>query len=165
MHDPFPAAPVALSALTQRYIAAPLHLTTLPAHLHEILFAFLLYETTLRVSSFLSPRLFPSVYPSLPRRTQISWDQHVVSLVQSLTICSLAFWVLGTDDEIDRTVWSGRIFGYSGATAFVQAMAGGYFLWDTYISIRWFNILGPGSLAHGVSALTITILGFVRLLC
>lgn len=43
----------------------------------------------------------------------------------------------------------------------VQAFAAGYFAWDLSISIYWINILGMGSLAHAVAALTITMLGFV----
>ena len=163
MHDPFPAPPSSLSSLTKTYLADPNHLTTLPAHIHEILFAFLLYEAIHQLSSLISPRVFPSTFASFPQRTRTSWDLHVVSLVQSIIICSLAFWVLKNDDGIDRGTWQGRIFGYSGATAFVQAMAGGYFVWDTYVSVVWFSILGPGSLAHGISALVITILGYVSL--
>lgn len=57
--------------------------------------------------------------------------------------------------------WAGRIWGYTGAMGLVQALAGGYFVWDLIASIVHFNELGPGSLAHAVSALLVTSLGFV----
>ena len=162
MRDPFPIPPGYLSAIAEEYVAGPLHLATLPAHIHEIVFAFALYESLRIVSALVFPRLLPATYPRLPRRTRLSWDLHVVSLVQSLVICTLAFYVLRADAGIDRGSWQGRIFGYSGATGFVQAMAAGYFAWDTYVSVLHFGILGPGSLAHGICALVITIMGFVR---
>ena len=82
--------------------------------------------------------------------------------MQSILICSLAIWVLRNDQQVvGDGDWRGRIWGYSGAAGLVQAMAGGYFLWDVYISSVYFSIMGPGSLAHAISALVITMMGFV----
>ena len=162
MRDPFPAPPKFLSAAADTYLAGPLHLSTLPAHVHEILFAFALYESVRLASRALFPRLLPSTFASLPRRTRLNWDLKTVSLAQSLIICTLAIWVLRTDDGIDRTSWEGRIFGYSGATGLVQAMAAGYFVWDIYASVAYFDILGPGSLLHGIAAFAVALIGFVR---
>ena len=56
-----------------------------------------------------------------------------------------------------------RIWGYTGAMGMTQAFAAGYFIWDVKISAVNVGILGWGSLAHAVSALLITSLGFVCL--
>ncbi len=56
-----------------------------------------------------------------------------------------------------------RIWGYTGAVGMTQAFAAGYFMWDVKISAMNVGILGWGSLAHAVSALLITSLGFVCL--
>ena len=56
-----------------------------------------------------------------------------------------------------------RIWGYTGAMGMTQAFAAGYFIWDVKISAVNVGILGWGSLAHALSALLITSLGFVCL--
>jgi hypothetical protein len=43
----------------------------------------------------------------------------------------------------------------------VQGFAAGYFLWDLGVSVRHVDVLGLGSLAHAISALLVTGLGFV----
>ena len=87
----------------------------------------------------------------------------MVSFIQAVLICSLAIYVLLYDTELasGSNDWHGRIFGYSGAAGLVQAMAAGYFLWDVWISTVHFSVQGPGSLAHAISALAVTTLGFV----
>lgn len=113
MQDPFPTPPL------MKEFAAPiarlLHLTTLPLHAHEILFAFVFYHFTQHIlSPVLSRVLFPHAYSSLNKRTRINWDVHFVSLVQSVLICFLALWVLWNDKEVADYSWQGRIWGYSG---------------------------------------------------
>jgi len=56
--------------------------------------------------------------------------------------------------------WEARLWDYSGAGGLVQAFAAGYFLWDVVVSLQYFKVLGPGSLAHAISALLITCVGF-----
>ena len=163
MHDPLPASPSLLSSLSAPLSAPPFSLRTLPFHAHEILSAAILYTLVSQyISPSLSARLLPHTYPSFPRRTRINWDIHVTSLVQSTLICSTALWVLINDEEVrgDGT-WKGRITGYSGAAGMTQALAGGYFLWDVVMCMAYMDIQGPGALAHGVSALIITMTGFV----
>ena len=54
-----------------------------------------------------------------------------------------------------------RIWGYTGAMGMTQAFAAGYFAWDVMVSVVHYGVLGPGSLAHAISALVVTNLGFV----
>ena len=93
----------------------------------------------------------------------MSWHVHAVSFFQAILICVLAIYVLRYDYELagGSTDWRGRLFGYSGAAGLVQAMAAGYFLWDVWVSTVDFRIHGPGSLAHAISALVVTTIGFV----
>ncbi len=55
-----------------------------------------------------------------------------------------------------------RVWGYTGATGMVQGFSAGYFLWDVVMSAKHMDVLGPGSLMHAVSALAVSLLGFVR---
>ena len=54
-----------------------------------------------------------------------------------------------------------RIWGYTGAGGLVQALAGGYFVWDLWVSTVHIDLFGWGPLAHAVSALYVFSLGYV----
>lgn len=163
MRDPFPPPPPWLVEFTKPYAEA-LHLPSLPYHIHEVLFAFILYQST---QSFFSPVLsnlfFPNIYPKLTRRTRINWDVHVVSLLQSCLINGLALWVMFNDEERYDMRHSAveRVYGYTGASGLIQALATGYFVWDIVVSTRFVKIFGPGIWAHAVTALSVFSLGFV----
>ena len=86
---------------------------------------------------------------------------HIVSFVQSTLICVLALWVMFHDEERSEMNWLGRVHGYTGAGGLIQAFAGGYFLWDLFITVQHINVFGLGMLAHAVSALFVFSLGFV----
>lgn len=163
MIDPLPRPPAFLSSLTQP-IADLLSLKTLPLHTHEVLLAFTVYSL---MDIFLAPtlsfRFFPKTYSSLPPRTKINWNIRVVSTIQAIFVCALALWVVVADEERKNMNLEERIWGYTGALGVTQAFAAGYFIWDVKISATNVGILGWGSLAHAVSALLITSLGFVSL--
>lgn len=163
MIDPLPRPPTFLSSLTQP-VADALSLRTLPLHAHEVLLAFTIYylmDTVL--APRLSSQLFLKTYSSLPQRTKINWNIRVVSTIQAIFICALALWIVVADEERENMNLEERIWGYTGALGMTQAFAAGYFVWDVKISATNVGILGWGSLAHAVSALLITSLGFVRL--
>ena len=163
MHDPFPIAPPPQLVRATTPLAEFLSLSTLPIHIHELLLAALSYHLIcVYVSPFLSRRLFPSVYPSLPLRSQVNWDVHVVSLVQSVVVCAAAIWIMIVDKERKSMGWEERIWGYTGADGMIQAFAAGYFLWDLQICLRYLGIFGPGLLMHAIAALIVFSLGFVR---
>lgn len=163
MRDPFPIPVIpALSRAVQPW-ADRLELSTLPLHVHEVLFSALLYTfVQVVVSPWISSRWFPSYYPKTSRGKKISWDSHVVSLIQSLLINALALWVMFFDEERKNMDWEQRIWGYSGAMGLVQAFAAGYFVWDLTVSLIYIDVFGLGLLAHAVSALLVYSLGFVR---
>ena len=161
MIDPLPRPPALISSLAQP-LANVLSLQTLPLHAHEVLLAFTTYHL---MDTLLAPRLsvlfFPETYSALPPRTRINWNIRIVSTFQAILICALALWVVVVDEERKNMNLEERIWGYTGALGLTQALAAGYFIWDVKISAINVGILGWGSLAHAVSALLITSLGFV----
>ena len=163
MIDPLPY-PLTLIQSSTQPIADLLSLKTLPLHAHEVFLSFTAYYL---MDVFLAPRLstkfFAKTYSSLPTRTKINWNIRVVSTIQAIFICGLAFWTIVTDEERKNMNLEERIWGYTGAVGMTQAFAAGYFMWDVKISAVNVGILGWGSLAHAVSALLITSLGFVSL--
>ncbi|KAI0966991.1 TLC domain-containing protein [Xylaria arbuscula] len=161
MKDPFPIPPIpALSAAVQPW-ADYLDLPTLPLHVHEVVIIAAFYEFVRSVvSPVLSSRLFPAQYHALSKTKKLNWDVHVVSLVQSTTINALALWVMYVDDERRQMDWQERLWGYSGGSAMIQALAAGYFLWDLFVTAANVNIFGLGMLAHAVSALLVYSFGF-----
>lgn len=165
MLDPIPSPPSYLFTATQP-LAEILNFKTLPYHIHEVLFGFLLYQSVQSiVSPFISNLLFPKIYNGLNRRTRINWDVHVVSLVQSCLINTLALWVMFRDEEraqMSNSVVE-RIYGYTGASGLIQGLATGYFLWDLLVSTRYIKIFGIGIWAHAITALCVFGFGFVSL--
>ena len=161
MIDPLPLPPSSLRALVEP-IANALGIQTISFHAHEIFLAFSVYSLLYsRVSPALSSRLFPQIYPNLLPQKRINWNVHVTSLCQSVFICATALWVMWTDEERKNMNARERIWGYTGAMGMTQAFAAGYFAWDVMVSVVHYDVLGPGSLAHAISALIVTNLGFV----
>ena len=163
MLDPVPPPAPWLYKAVKPYADA-IALPTLSYHIHEVIFAYLLYQSIeIIISPRLSTWLFPNVYPKLSRRTRINWDVHVVSVVQSCLINTLALWVMYADEERSAMKHSAieRIYGYTGASGLIQAFACGYFIWDLIASTRNIKVFGLGIWFHAVSALTVFSFGFV----
>ncbi|QUC15898.1 uncharacterized protein UV8b_00139 [Ustilaginoidea virens] len=138
-----------------------LNLPTLPLHIHEVLLGALFYSFVFYpFSPAVSRLLAPKHYTKLSRKRRLNWDAHVVSMVQSLVINGLALWVLFVDGERAAMSWEERVWGYTGATSMIQALAAGYFLWDLIVTGCNVDIFGPGTLAHAVAALLVFSLGF-----
>ncbi|KAE9983086.1 hypothetical protein EG328_010323 [Venturia inaequalis] len=162
MLDPFPAGPAFFSTAI-RPLSNYLGLTTLPLHIHEIFFAYALYEGIFRVvSPAVSRYLVPEKYKFLNRRNRVSWNAHMVSMYQSLFINTVALWVIFADPQraLQNGDWRERLWGYNGAGGMVQGFAAGYFLWDVVVSLVHFDVMGVSSLVHGVCALGVTCIGF-----
>jgi hypothetical protein len=161
MIDPTPPPPTWLSEAV-RPVSDLLGFQTLPYHVHEIIFAVFLYQTVQSlISPVLSSYVFPNIYPNLNRRTKLNWDVHVVSMVQSCLINTLALWVIFTDEERKDMSALERVYGYTGGCGMIQGLAAGYFLWDLLICSRHFKVFGFGLWAHAVCALVVFSFGFV----
>lgn len=165
MRDPFFHPPSVLLRATQP-IASFLSLRTLPFHTHEIIPAFSFYHfLNIFLAPRISARLFPRIYRDLPERTKVNWNSHVVSLVQSCFINTLALWVIFMDRERRAMGPRERVWGYTGATGMVQGFSAGYFLWDLMMGLLDVDVHGWGAVAHAISALAVSCLGFVGLPC
>jgi hypothetical protein len=152
-HNLLPPAPDAfVKALTP--FCDALGFKALPAHLHVILGAAAFYQ----LCFLLSPLLSHSVpaYQALDRRSKINWDIHVVSMIQSIAICWLAYLALG-----DPKLLADRVFGYSAFAGDVAGLAVGYFVWDSYVSIRYVKLFGIGFALHGLASLAVFTFGLV----
>lgn len=161
MIDPIPPPPRWLRDLVEPW-AVRLNIPAITDHVHEIIAAFVFYLFIHSyLSPWLSPRLFPRHYPNLNKRTRLNWDVHVVSLIQSVLINAVALWVMFTDNERKSMSTAERVYGYSGACAFISALAAGYFIYDLYVSTAYVKIFGIGMLFHAISALWVFSLGFV----
>ncbi|KAJ5525008.1 hypothetical protein N7494_011658 [Penicillium frequentans] len=160
MLDPLGPPPAWLREFTKPY-ALLLDSPTLTEHVHEVFLAFAFYQFIHSVvSPVLSPILFPQSYSKLSARTKLNWDIHVVSLVQSIVINSLALWVMFVDDERNSMSPLERVFGYTGACGLIQALAVGYFVYDLIVSTIYVKMFGIGTLFHAISALWVFSLGF-----
>ena len=159
MRDPIPY-PQALHDLVHPY-AQSLHLTTLPAHIHEVLLSCVFYTAIQNyVSPYLSQKFIPQYYSKFTRRTRINWDIHATAFIQSLIICGITIYVMRNDTERIGKTWQDRVYGYSGAAGLIQSMAAGYFLWDLTVCIINYSILGPLDLLHAVIAGGGAMIGF-----
>ena len=139
-----------------------LNLNTLPRHADQILIAAATYQALFTIGSpMLSKQLIPSTYKHFTARTRANWDSRVVGFAQAVFICAKALNVIFKDPSRHDSTVQSRLWGYSSATGAVQAYAAGYFLWDIYVSARYWRLFGPTAFAHAVSAFTITMLGFV----
>ena len=160
MRDPIPApSPLVHFA---NPLARTLSLRTLPLHVHEILPSFALYVYLhSSIAPLASRHLFPQTYPSLHPRTKANWNARAVSLLQSCCINTAALAVIYLDKERWAMGPRERVWGYTGASGMVQGFAAGYFLWDLVTSAGNMDVHGPGALMHAVSALAVSMLGFV----
>ncbi|KAK0717109.1 TLC domain-containing protein [Lasiosphaeria miniovina] len=160
MRDPLAFSIPALSKAVQPW-ADRLAFPVLPLHAHEVVGSALFYTFVhVVVSPALSSRFFPKYYPRHSRAKKANWDAHVVSLIQSVIINSLALWVIFFDAERKSMDWQQRVWGYTGSSAMIQALACGYFVWDLGITLLNLDIFGIGLLAHAVSALAVYSFGF-----
>lgn len=143
-------------------LASQLNLQTLPRHADQVLIAAGIYQGIFAIGSpLLSKQLLPTQYAALSPRTRANWDSRLVGFLQAGFICYQALNVIATDPLRANSTVQSRLWGYSPATGRVQAFAAGYFLWDIYLSGRFYDTFGPTSLVHAVSAFAITMIGFV----
>lgn len=161
MRDLFPIPPIPALSKAVQPLAELLALPTLPLHIHEVIGAAAFYTFThLVISPLLSNLLFPQYYPRHHRAKKANWDAHVVSLMQSIVINSLALWTMYADEQRSAMDFEQRVWGYTGAGGMIQALACGYFVWDLGITLLNLDIFGIGLLAHAISALTVYSFGF-----
>lgn len=162
MKDPFFIPPIPwLSELVQPF-SDRYNLPSLPLHIHEVLLSAIFYSLIFwPISPILSKLIAPQHYSKLSRKRRLNWDAHVVSFIQSTLINIIAIWVMVVDQERNDMDQEERIWGYTGASGMVQALAAGYFVWDLFVTSFNLDVFGLGTLAHAIAALLVYTLGFV----
>lgn len=160
MLDPIPVPPSLRDYIEP--LTNLLHLHTLPLHIHEVLLSYIFYTilNTL-LAPYISALLLPTTYAQFPRRTQLQWNMHVTSFVNSTLVSAAALYVLFVDRDRLSETWEERMWGYTGLGGMVQAFGAGYFVWDLQICLKNVEVLGVTDLLHAAVALSIAILGFV----
>lgn len=143
-------------------LANRLNLQTLPRHADQVLIAAGTYQGIFTIASPLFWRYFiREKFDKFDARTQTNLNVRVVSFIQAVFICAKALSVIFTDTSRRTTTAQQRLWGYSTPAGEVQAWASGYFLWDMYVSARYYEWMGPESMIHAVCAFFITMIGFV----
>lgn len=129
----------------------------LVVHLNEIIASVLFYQLVyLSSKAFIGPWLVPSrIYRKLTPQEKIDFHSRVVSFVQTLLILYL-IWPLFHDPELSKD----RINGYTPYSGFVSAMASGYFIWDTMLSIRFYSVFGLPFVVHGLVSASVFLISF-----
>lgn len=128
----------------------------LPTHVPTLIRSSLLWFAIQALSAQLSPKIFPKTFAKFNRKTRIGWDIHVVSFVHAAIITPLAariWWKARQTNALGiqtHPLAVDRLYGYDYEAAQVYAIAQGYFVWDSVVSILH---EGPGFIAHGLVAL------------
>lgn len=158
---PVPFLPSWVTETAESFVASVRN-SALSYHTNMVLLTIVFYQITQTyLSPFFSSCLFPSTYPSLSRKTKIKWDVNVVSLIQGCLINTLALWVRTIDRErAEMNTWE-RVYGYTGTTGIVHAIAAGYFIWDFAVMSRHLEIFGIGLLIHAIGSLWVILFAFV----
>ncbi|KAJ7510104.1 DUF887-domain-containing protein [Mycena galericulata] len=123
-------------------------------HLSLLLASFAFFNLVHLVVVPLSARaFFPAQWKGLNSRTRNNWAIHICSQIHAVIILPLAFRCLWLP-ELD----SDRAFGWHERSGAVQAVASGYFLWDSIDAIVQFEDLS--FVLHGLACLAIYLLSF-----
>ncbi|KAK5666599.1 hypothetical protein QVD99_006668 [Batrachochytrium dendrobatidis] len=96
-----------------------------------------------------------SHYAKLSPSKKASWGMHIVSMIFSLLICTIAVPVFFTPE-----LAADKLFGYSFYAGVVYSIACGYFLWDIAVSIFYIQETGLGFVIHAVACFSVFMLSF-----
>ncbi|KAJ7047074.1 DUF887-domain-containing protein [Mycena alexandri] len=129
-------------------------LPRLNPHLSVLLASFALFNVVhLVVVPILGRVLVPAQWKCLNARARNNWAAHICSQLHAIIILPLALRCLALP-ELDAD----RAFGWHERSGTVQAVACGYFLWDTIDALVNFEDIG--FVLHGLACLAIYLLSF-----
>jgi hypothetical protein len=148
---------VKIRILPQEFVeclSAKLGLTKLPQHADTILLSFAIFTAIhLVIAPIVLSSLALESFEKGSRRARNNWSIHVVSLAHVVAVIPLSLRCL----QIPALA-ADRAFGWDDRAGFVQAIACGYFLWDSLDAI--INFIDIGFVVHGLACFTIYIIGF-----
>ncbi|KAJ6463819.1 TLC domain-containing protein [Mycena vitilis] len=129
-------------------------LPKLQPHLPIFLATFAFFNTIhLVVVPLIARFLFPSYWARIGARKRNNWAVHVCSQIHAVITVPLALRCLALP-ELDAD----RVYGWHEHSGTVQAIAAGYFLWDSIDAI--FNFEDIGFVLHGLACFAIYLLSF-----
>lgn len=118
------------------------------AHYHEIILSFGFYHILYLSSPVISKALFKGNYTKLDFKERKNFDIHIVSMVQCLVSIGLILPLYG-NAELNTN----PVLGYLPYASMVSSLTMGYFIWDLYVCLRFFDLFGVPFLLHAVASL------------
>lgn len=123
------------------------------AHWHEAAASAAFYTIMQLLSGPVSSCLFGKAYTSLPRKTRINFDIHIVSMVQCVISIAILIPHWNNPGFVNRVTDPAQsISGYTPYGGMVAAITLGYFVWDVVVCIKYYSLFGLGFLLHGLAA-------------
>ncbi|KAI8899256.1 TLC domain-containing protein [Globomyces pollinis-pini] len=117
----------------------------------QILILAAVWQLLYLLTDYCSNRFFP-VYRSMDDHKKANWGMHFVSLIHAVIISTLCFPIL-----FNRTLLDNPILGVDVYAENVYTIAAGYFIWDLYISAKYWRLIGAAFVFHGAACLSISI--------
>lgn len=128
---PIIGCPPILTQVTKPVLGA-IGVPRLAEYIHYTLISFVASCLVQYLSSVISPRLFPTYYPTIKKKRQ-DWDLHVVGWLFSIVAAPLA---ISHIRHPSLAVIKDPVYGFAEREARLSAVACGYFLWDTLVSAQ-----------------------------
>ncbi|KAI8928230.1 TLC domain-containing protein [Entophlyctis helioformis] len=125
----------------------------LETHFWQMVLAAVACQTLMVVGGMLSQA--SPFYTKLSPIKRASWRIHIVSSAVTATIPLLAAPLFFTKELADD-----KLFGYTYYAGVVYAIACGYFLWDTLVSLYYIQESGIGFVVHGLACFTVFTFSF-----
>ncbi|KAI8893996.1 TLC domain-containing protein [Globomyces pollinis-pini] len=136
------------------YASTPISfLKVLPEYGDTILFATATFHAIFLFGGLLSS-ISPH-YQKLPPKKKVDWCIHLVSMVFACFGVLNGFKIIQMPELI-----LDPLFATNDQCKKVFAIATGYFLWDTIMSIYYVNITGPAFIFHGIACFSVYFLSF-----
>ncbi|KAF8623458.1 hypothetical protein AX15_006242 [Amanita polypyramis BW_CC] len=142
-----------------QFTAEKLGLSKLPENLPTAVISCLVFTFIHRVvAPFVSKFVAPVSYGALKsKKARNTWGIHFTSQCHVLVIVPLVLWCIKADGPDRSSHWE-KAFGWDDRGGFVNAIACGYFLWDSLDAVM--NTIDVGYVIHGLSCLMIYALSF-----
>lgn len=136
-------------------------------HYHEILYSFIFYNLLFFVCPLVGKLLFGKNYTEIKnKKLKMNFDIHLIAFFQcilSILIC-IPLLVKNYSLNVDASDFE-MLESYDYRFSFVSAITIGYFLWDSLICLKYFDLFGFEFLLHAFASLfvfSITLLPFFQ---
>lgn len=128
-------------------------ITKLADHYRTIIASFAAFNLIFIASLYISS--INKFYSCLPPKKKVQWGMKCVSFIHALLIVTLSIPIFYIQE-----LWDDPLFGYNYYAGEVFAIAAGYFLWDTILSIYNYKESGLAMVIHGIACFLVYFLVF-----